>query len=136
MNLSDGDFQLFFFATQPFLKVNYKGKRLCALDGIVANDDYRALDTEGNIIGGLYVTGNVSGCNYMGSYPKPRCRHLLGTLRRERHAYGQGAGGDVGDVPRSCDWSPHGMEIDVGSHQRHGSESQQEGRQAAEGEAR
>ena len=69
LGLSDGDFHLFFFATQPFLKVNYKGKRLCTLDDIVANDDYRVLDTEGNIIGGLYVTGNDSGRNYMGSYP-------------------------------------------------------------------
>ena len=42
---------------------------MCTFDGIVANDDYRALDTEGNIIGGLYVTGNDSSCNYMGGYP-------------------------------------------------------------------
>lgn len=69
LGLSDGDFQLFFFAAQPFLKVNHKGKKLCTLDGIVVDDDYRALDTEGNVIEGLYVTGNDSGCNYMASYP-------------------------------------------------------------------
>ena len=45
------------------------GVPLCTLDGIVVDDDYRALDKAGNVIEGLYVTGNDSGCNYMGSYP-------------------------------------------------------------------
>lgn len=53
----------------PFYGMKVGGVPLCTLDGIVVDDDYRALNTDGDVIEGLYVTGNDSGCNYMGSYP-------------------------------------------------------------------
>lgn len=53
----------------PFYGMKVGGLPLCTLDGIVVDDQYRALTPEGEVIEGLYVTGNDSGCNYMGSYP-------------------------------------------------------------------
>ena len=53
----------------PFYGMKVGGVPLCTLDGIVVDDDYRALTPDGEVIPGLYVTGNDSGCNYMGSYP-------------------------------------------------------------------
>ena len=62
-------FRLSLIDEPPFYGMKVGGVPLCTLDGIVVDDDYRALDKAGNVIEGLYVTGNDSGCNYMGSYP-------------------------------------------------------------------
>lgn len=48
---------------------------LATVGGLTINGDTQVLDTEGNVIEGLYATGNVSGNFYAGNYP----RHIPGT---------------------------------------------------------
>ena len=42
---------------------------LCTLDGINIDTNMRAIDTEGNVIPGLYVNGNDSGGYFANTYP-------------------------------------------------------------------
>ena len=53
----------------PFYGAKTSGFILCTLDGIVIDDNMRALDTECNVIPGLYVNGNDSGGYFANTYP-------------------------------------------------------------------
>ena len=55
--------------TAPFYGVRSSGYLLCTLDGITINEDFQALDIDGNPIEGLYMGGVDSGSYYAGTYP-------------------------------------------------------------------
>lgn len=55
--------------TAPFYGAKNTGYVLCTLDGIVIDDNMRAMDEEGNVIPGLYVNGNDSGGYFANTYP-------------------------------------------------------------------
>ena len=45
---------------------------LVTVSGLIVNENCQVLDTDGNVIEGLYAGGNTSGGMYSGTYP----RHL------------------------------------------------------------
>ena len=53
----------------PYYGMKVGGMALCTLDGIVVDTEYRALDSDGQPIPGLYAIGNDSGCAYAHTYP-------------------------------------------------------------------
>ena len=55
--------------TAPFYGCKNTGFILCTLDGINIDTNMRAIDTEGNVIPGLYVNGNDSGGYFANTYP-------------------------------------------------------------------
>ena len=55
--------------TAPFYGAKTSGFILCTMDGIVIDDSMNAIDTEGNVIPGLYVNGNDSGGYFANTYP-------------------------------------------------------------------
>lgn len=55
--------------TAPFYGAKTCGFILCTMDGIQINTDIKALDTEGNVIDGLFVVGNDSGGYFSFAYP-------------------------------------------------------------------
>ena len=55
--------------TAPFYGAKNTGYILCTMDGIQINTDFNAIDTDGNVIPGLYVNGNDSGCYFANTYP-------------------------------------------------------------------
>lgn len=56
--------------TPPFLAVKRQVGLLCSLNGVVTNPDMQALDNDGAVIKGLYVTGNCQG-NWFGGLEHP-----------------------------------------------------------------
>ncbi|MEG0323061.1 MAG: FAD-binding protein, partial [Raoultibacter sp.] len=63
------DFRLSAIRTAPFYGVRTSGYMLCTLDGITINEEFQALDGNGEAIEGLYVTGVDSGSYYAETYP-------------------------------------------------------------------
>lgn len=55
--------------TAPFYGVRTSGYMLCTLDGITINENFQAVNDEGETIEGLYVTGVDSGSYYAHTYP-------------------------------------------------------------------
>ena len=55
--------------TAPFSGAKNTGFVLCTMDGIVIDDNMRALDQDMNVIPGLYVNGNDSGGYFANTYP-------------------------------------------------------------------
>ena len=55
--------------TAPFYGVRTSGYMLCTLDGITINENFQAVNDEGEAIEGLYVTGVDSGSYYAHTYP-------------------------------------------------------------------
>ena len=55
--------------TAPFYGAKNTGYVLCTMDGIVIDDNMRAIDVDGNVIPGLYVNGNDSGGYFANTYP-------------------------------------------------------------------
>ena len=55
--------------TAPFYGAKNTGFVLCTLDGIVIDDNMRALDENLDVIPGLYVNGNDSGGYFANTYP-------------------------------------------------------------------
>ena len=53
----------------PFYGVRTSGYMLCTLDGITINENFQAVNEEGEAIEGLYVTGVDSGSYYAHTYP-------------------------------------------------------------------
>ena len=53
----------------PFYGAKTTGFILCTMDGIQIDTHMRAIDTEGNVIPGLYVIGNDSGSYFANTYP-------------------------------------------------------------------
>jgi succinate dehydrogenase/fumarate reductase flavoprotein subunit len=53
----------------PFYGAKNTGDILCTMDGIVIDTNMNAIDTEGNVIPGLYVIGNDSGAYFANTYP-------------------------------------------------------------------
>lgn len=53
----------------PFYGATVGGTLLTTIDGIRINHDCQALDTEGNVIEGLYAAGDCSGSVFSGNYP-------------------------------------------------------------------
>ncbi|BDE97017.1 FAD-binding protein [Raoultibacter timonensis] len=43
---------------------------MCTIDGMIINSDMQVLDTEGQIIEGLYAAGNCSGSKFANNYPE------------------------------------------------------------------
>lgn len=56
--------------TAPFLAIKRRPGVLCTLNGVITNPDMQALDNDGNVIEGLYVTGNCQG-NWFGGLEHP-----------------------------------------------------------------
>lgn len=63
------DFRLSAIRTPPFYGVRTSGYMLCTLDGITINEDFQAVNADGEAIDGLYVAGVDSGSYYAGTYP-------------------------------------------------------------------
>ncbi len=55
--------------TAPFYGAKNTGYVLCTMDGIQIDTNMNAIDTEGNVIPGLYVVGNDSGSYFANTYP-------------------------------------------------------------------
>lgn len=55
--------------TAPFYGAKNTGYVLCTMDGIQIDTNMNAIDTEGNLIPGLYVNGNDSGGYFANTYP-------------------------------------------------------------------
>ncbi|MEL1136647.1 FAD-binding protein [Desulfitobacterium sp. THU1] len=55
--------------TAPFYGAKTCGRILCTMDGIQINTDMKAIDTDGNVIEGLFVVGNDSGGYFSYTYP-------------------------------------------------------------------
>lgn len=55
--------------TGPFYGAKTCGRILCTMDGIQINTNINAIDTEGNVIQGLFVVGNDSGGYFSYTYP-------------------------------------------------------------------
>lgn len=55
--------------TAPFYGAKNSGYVLCTMDGIVIDDNMRALVQDLNVIPGLYVNGNDSGGYFANTYP-------------------------------------------------------------------
>lgn len=62
-------------ATGPFYACKHTSKVLCSGSGLIINEHAQVLDTNEDVIEGLYATGNVSGGMFSISYP----RHLPAT---------------------------------------------------------
>lgn len=58
--------------TPPFYAMSTANIMLCTVSGLIIDENCRVLDTEGNVIEGLYAGGNTSGGMYSSTYP----RHL------------------------------------------------------------
>ncbi len=54
----------------PFYGCWYGGSLLTTIDGLTINEEMQVLDTEGNIIEGLYAAGDCSGSLFAGTYPE------------------------------------------------------------------
>lgn len=63
------DFRLSAIRTPPFYGVRTSGYMLCTLDGITINEDFQAVNADGEAIDGLCVAGVDSGSYYAGTYP-------------------------------------------------------------------
>ncbi|MCI9262546.1 FAD-dependent oxidoreductase [uncultured Adlercreutzia sp.] len=63
------DFRLSAIRTPPFFGVRTSGYMLCTLDGITINEQFQAVNDDGEAIEGLYVAGVDSGSYYAGTYP-------------------------------------------------------------------
>ena len=55
--------------TPPFYAARMGGMILATQDGLTVNADMQVLDTEGNVIEGLYAAGNDCGSTYTRTYP-------------------------------------------------------------------
>ena len=55
--------------TAAFYGAKNTGYVLCTMDGIQIDTNMNAIDTEGNVIPGLYVVGNDSGSYFANTYP-------------------------------------------------------------------
>lgn len=75
-------------AQGPFYACNMKNMILTTVGGLTIDGDAHVLDGEGNIIEGLYASGNVAGSFYAGSYP----RHLPSTSVGRCATFGRVAG--------------------------------------------
>ncbi len=53
----------------PFYGATLGGTLLTTIDGIRINKDCQAIDTEGNVIDGLFAAGDCSGSVFSGNYP-------------------------------------------------------------------
>ena len=62
-------FRLSELRTPPYYGAKLGGLLLCTLDGIVIDEQFRALDENRTPIEGLYVLGNDSGSYYASTYP-------------------------------------------------------------------
>ena len=62
-------FRLSFIDEPPFYGMKFGGLPLNTMDGIITDDECRALTPEGEVVEGLYVAGNDCGCNHLDSYP-------------------------------------------------------------------
>lgn len=56
----------------PFYAMTTRADLLVTVSGLIVNENCQVLDTDGNVIEGLYAGGNTSGGMYSGTYP----RHL------------------------------------------------------------
>ena len=56
--------------TPPYRGCTLGGQLLCSLDGLRITTDMQVLDTNGDIIEGLYAGGNDSGGFFSGNYPE------------------------------------------------------------------
>lgn len=63
------DFRLSPVRKAPFYGVRTSGYMLCTLDGITINEEFQAVNADGDPIEGLYVAGVDSGSYYAGTYP-------------------------------------------------------------------
>lgn len=54
----------------PFYGCWYGGSLLTTIDGLTINEEMQVLDTDGNVIGGLYAAGDCSGSLFAGTYPE------------------------------------------------------------------
>lgn len=69
MDFGKEAFRLSALRTPPFYGAKLGGLLLCTLDGIVIDEQFRALDSNRKPIEGLYVLGNDSGSYYASTYP-------------------------------------------------------------------
>jgi len=71
----------------PFYGVTLGGSLLTTIDGLTINRDMQVLDTNGDLIEGLYAAGDVSGRFFSGNYPELVIGVACGrTLTFGRHA--------------------------------------------------
>jgi succinate dehydrogenase/fumarate reductase flavoprotein subunit len=56
--------------TPPYFGVTLGGSLLTTIDGLCINADMQVLDTESQVIEGLYAVGDVSGRMFSGNYPE------------------------------------------------------------------
>ncbi len=54
----------------PFYGCWYGGSLLTTIDGLTINEEMQVLDSEGNVIEGLYAAGDCSGSLFAGTYPE------------------------------------------------------------------
>ncbi len=54
----------------PFYGCWFGGSLLTTIDGLTINEEMQVLDTEGNVIEGLYAAGDCSGSLFAGTYPE------------------------------------------------------------------
>ncbi|MDR1421643.1 MAG: FAD-binding protein, partial [Coriobacteriales bacterium] len=89
-------FRLSAIDTPPYYGVTLGGALLTTIDGLTITPDMQVLDTDKNIIEGLYAVGDVSGNFFANNYPELIVGTACGrTLTFGRHAVYHSAGKSV-----------------------------------------